>query len=66
MTYKIFSLGCKVNSYECAAISSMFQKAGYVENSDSPDVVLINTCSVTATADQKSRQLPWSPIFSNS
>lgn len=56
MTYKIFSLGCKVNSYECAAISSMFQKAGYVENSDSPDVVLINTCSVTATADQKSRQ----------
>lgn len=56
MKYKIFSLGCKVNSYECAAIASKLENAGYVEDSNNPDVVIINTCSVTSTADQKSRQ----------
>lgn len=56
MTYKMFSLGCKVNSYECAAISSLLKSNGYVENNENPDVVIINTCSVTSTADQKSRQ----------
>lgn len=57
MTFKVFSLGCKVNSYECAALSSQLLREGYVEAKDSaPDVFIINTCSVTATADQKSRQ----------
>lgn len=58
MTYKIFSLGCKVNSYECNAVASRFLKEGYKEASfnEIPDIVLINTCSVTSTADQKSRQ----------
>lgn len=57
MKFKVFSLGCKVNSYECAALSSLLIKNGYEEAKESiPDVVIINTCSVTATADQKSRQ----------
>lgn len=57
MTFKVFSLGCKVNSYECAAISSMLLREGYKEaDKTEPDVFIINTCSVTATADQKSRQ----------
>ena len=56
MTYFIFSLGCKVNSYECSALASSLRKRGYFENRKNPDVVIINTCSVTATADQKSRQ----------
>ena len=56
MTYFIFSLGCKVNSYECSALASSLRKRGYFDNSENPDVVIINTCSVTATADQKSRQ----------
>ena len=57
MLFKIISLGCKVNSYECASLSSMLQKRGYFECGDKiPDIVIINTCSVTATADQKSRQ----------
>lgn len=57
MKYKIISLGCKVNSYECSALASLFQREGYEEaqNKDA-DVVVINTCSVTSTADQKSRQ----------
>ena len=53
----MFSLGCKVNSYECSALSSMLLKEGYIEaGKDTPDVFIINTCSVTSTADQKSRQ----------
>ena len=56
MTYFIFSLGCKVNSYECSALASSLKNRGYFENRENPDVVIINTCSVTATADQKSRQ----------
>ena len=56
MTYFIFSLGCKVNSYECSSLASSLRKRGYFENEDNPNVVIINTCSVTATADQKSRQ----------
>ncbi len=56
MTYFIFSLGCKVNSYECSSLASLLRKRGYFEDRENPDVVIINTCSVTATADQKSRQ----------
>lgn len=57
MKFKIISLGCKVNSYECSALASSFLSRGYEECKDNkPDIVVINTCSVTATADQKSRQ----------
>ena len=56
MTYFIFSLGCKVNSYECSALASSLRNRGYFEDEKNPDVVIVNTCSVTATADQKSRQ----------
>ena len=57
MKFKTLSLGCKVNSYECSALSSLLISKGYQEVKDNdPDIVIINTCSVTATADQKSRQ----------
>ena len=56
MKYFIFSLGCKVNSYECSALASSLRNRGYFEDEQNPDVVIVNTCSVTATADQKSRQ----------
>ena len=57
MKFKVYSLGCKVNSYECSALSSLLLSKGYIESKDdSCDVIIINTCSVTATADQKSRQ----------
>ncbi len=55
-TFTTYNLGCKVNAYELSALSSLLIKEGFVEDSKNPDVVLINTCSVTATADQKSRQ----------
>ena len=57
MNFKVYSLGCKVNSYECSALSSLLLSKGYSEaKGDDCDIIIINTCSVTATADQKSRQ----------
>ena len=55
-TFTTYNLGCKVNAYELSAISSLLIKEGFKEDNHHPDVVIINTCSVTATADQKSRQ----------
>ena len=53
---KFISLGCKVNSYENNALKELFLLNGFKEN-DEYDIVVINTCSVTAVADQKSRQI---------
>ena len=55
-TFTTYNLGCKVNAYELSAISSLLLEKGCKEDANNPDVVIINTCSVTATADQKSRQ----------
>ena len=55
-TFLTYNLGCKVNAYELSAISSLLIERGFKEDVNNPDVVIINTCSVTATADQKSRQ----------
>lgn len=57
MNFKLITLGCKVNFYESNALREMFLEAGFSENDKEPDVVVINTCSVTAVADQKSRQI---------
>lgn len=56
MKFSLLSLGCKVNSYETNALRELFLLKGYSEDDQSPDIVVINTCSVTAVADQKSRQ----------
>jgi threonylcarbamoyladenosine tRNA methylthiotransferase MtaB len=52
------TLGCKVNHYETEAIWQLFKKGGY-ERADfekHADVYIVNTCTVTNTGDQKSRQ----------
>jgi threonylcarbamoyladenosine tRNA methylthiotransferase MtaB len=58
MSYYLFSLGCKVNSYELDALRETLAKRGEKEAAtpEEADLIVINTCSVTATADQKSRQ----------
>ena len=56
MKYKIYTLGCKVNEYESEVIKDLLENNGY-ENSDNPDVCIINTCTVTNQADSKSRKL---------
>lgn len=54
--FYIHTLGCKVNSYESEAIREMMINDGYLYDDKNPDVIFINTCSVTAVSDQKSRQ----------
>ena len=53
-----YTLGCKVNQYESEAMLEAFEAAGYqqVDFSAPADLYIINTCSVTALADKKSRQ----------
>lgn len=57
MTFKIITLGCKVNAYESEIMKELLIKAGYKEENDKPEVVIINTCSVTNMADSKSRKM---------
>jgi len=54
-----FSLGCKVNQQETAALQELFRERGYeIVRFDSPaEVYVINTCTVTHLADHKSRQM---------
>jgi threonylcarbamoyladenosine tRNA methylthiotransferase MtaB len=53
------TLGCKVNQYETERIAEDFARAGFtLTDFDAPaDVYVINSCSVTASADKKSRYL---------
>lgn len=55
----LHNLGCKVNAYETEAMQQSLQEAGYeiVPFSETADVYVINTCSVTNMADRKSRQM---------
>ncbi len=57
MTYLIETLGCKLNYSESATIGKRLQEAGFMPASDgvAPDVIVVNTCSVTAMADRKCR-----------
>ena len=58
MTYKIYTLGCKVNTYESNVMSDALKNKGYIEaNDDNIDIAIINTCTVTNTADSKSMKL---------
>jgi threonylcarbamoyladenosine tRNA methylthiotransferase MtaB len=54
-----YTLGCKLNFSETSTISRLFEDAGFakVEFEDSPDIYVINTCSVTENADKKCKQL---------
>lgn len=58
MKIAFFTLGCKVNQYESQAIGELFQNHGYtlVDLSDNPDVIIVNSCTVTAESDRKTRQ----------
>ena len=54
--FKVVNLGCKVNAYESDAIANMLEDKGYILSDVNPDLIVVNTCSVTATSDSKSRQ----------
>ena len=58
MRVALYTLGCKVNQYETQKIAEDFRSHGFeiVKFSEHADVYVINTCTVTQTADSKSRQ----------
>ena len=58
-TFAIYTLGCKVNQEEAAALEGAFGEAGYheVPFSSSADIYIVNTCTVTSLADRKSRAM---------
>ena len=58
MKAAFYTLGCKVNQYETQALSEQFRAKGFqiVPPEEEADVYLVNSCTVTGTGDQKSRQ----------
>ena len=59
MKVAIYTLGCKVNQYETQAMEQALRERGHevTEFTEAADAYVINTCSVTAVSDQKSRQM---------
>jgi len=58
MKIAFHTLGCKVNQYETEAMREAFIKKGYTVVPDSVpfDIIIINSCTVTAESDRKTRQ----------
>ena len=59
MKYAIYTLGCKVNQYETQAMEQLLDKMGHEAGSFDGicDCYIINTCTVTAVSDKKSRNM---------
>lgn len=65
MLVTIYTLGCKVNTYESNVMMEQFQKLGYQYVKENADVAIINTCSVTNTASRKSVKMIHQAIRKN-
>ena len=59
MRIAIYTLGCKVNQYETQAMEQELVRRGHeiVPFDGAADAYIVNTCSVTAVSDKKSRQM---------
>jgi len=55
--FKIVTQGCKVNQYESQAVREALTASGWVEEGGEPDLIVLNTCAVTARAEAKCRKL---------
>lgn len=58
MKAAFYTLGCKVNQYESQAMAQNLERHGFIitDHSDDADVYVINSCTVTAESDRKTRQ----------
>lgn len=58
MKFYIETFGCKVNAYESNYISESLQQSGFLltDNMKDADIIIINTCTVTNTADSKCKK----------
>ena len=59
MKFSIITFGCKVNSYESEYMKEQLLKNNFLYNEDykTSDIVIVNTCSVTNTADNKCKKM---------
>ncbi len=58
MKIAFYTLGCKVNQYESQAMAQRMAKCGFtvVSPNEEADIYVINSCTVTAESDRKTRQ----------
>lgn len=58
MKAAFYTLGCKVNQYESQAMAQSLEKHGFtiVDSDEDADIYVINSCTVTAESDRKTRQ----------
>lgn len=54
--FEIYTIGCKVNFSESAAIAAKLKENGWTEGGI-PEIIIINSCAVTASAEKKTRNL---------
>ena len=66
-TVGLYTLGCKVSQYETEAIAEAFEREGVrvLPFREKCDIYVINTCTVTAESDRKSRQMIRRAILAN-
>jgi len=59
MKFYIYTLGCKVNTYESNLMRDLLLNDGYIETTDIKEagIIIVNTCSVTNMADKKSLKM---------
>lgn len=59
MTFSVFNFGCKVNQYESQIMTELMLARGYVhtEDKENADIIIINSCTVTAVSDNKVMKL---------
>lgn len=59
MKFNIYTLGCKVNTYESNVMIDKMKNAGFIQvsTSEMADISIINTCTVTNMADSKSAKI---------
>ncbi|MBO6303305.1 MAG: tRNA (N(6)-L-threonylcarbamoyladenosine(37)-C(2))-methylthiotransferase MtaB [Ruminiclostridium sp.] len=58
MKYAIITFGCKVSQYESSVIDNAMKAAGYepCNDGDKPDIVIVNSCTVTENSDSKAKR----------
>jgi len=58
MKAAFYTLGCKVNQYETQAMAEALEHRGYeiVDSAQAADAYIVNSCTVTAESDRKTRQ----------
>jgi threonylcarbamoyladenosine tRNA methylthiotransferase MtaB len=56
-SFAILTLGCKVNQYESQELRERMARAGCREDRADPELLIVNTCAVTARAEAKARKL---------